>query len=176
MSTFPQWLRQQLNALDRLESHPDPPEHVFDDVAAMIRDAGRRAAKAGIPAAVEACDIRPGPVAIDLARKILAECLAATGDESASLTPPQAAKRLGVSPETVIGWIRSGELKAANVGKGKKRARYRIEPDALAEFQRKRCADVTPEKTPQRRRRKSLGSLIVRRFSGGQETSRERGP
>ncbi|RIK73292.1 MAG: hypothetical protein DCC68_25165 [Planctomycetota bacterium] len=169
---FANWLKKQLNAIDRLENHPDPPECVFDDVAATIAEAGRRAAKAGVVKAVEACQIRPGPVAISLARKILAECLAVIDNESGSLTPPEVAKRLGVSPETVIGWIRSGELKAANVGKGKKRARYRIEPDALAEFQQRRSN--APENPPQRRRRKSLGSLVVTRYSQGRPAKRGR--
>ena len=42
------------------------------------------------------------------------------------LTPPQVAKQLSVDPATVINWIRSGELKASNVGKGAQRPRYRI--------------------------------------------------
>jgi excisionase family DNA binding protein len=130
--------------------------------------------RVAVTVGLKACQIRPGPVAPSLARRILAECLAAIGKESGSLTPPQAAKQLGVSPETVIGWIRSGELKAANVGKGKKRPRYRIEPEALAEFQRKKMPEVTPTQ-PVKRRRKSLGNLVVRRFSGGPSAKRERG-
>lgn len=33
------------------------------------------------------------------------------------LTVPEVAKRLKVHPKTVLGWIRSGELKAVRVGK-----------------------------------------------------------
>jgi excisionase family DNA binding protein len=174
MSTFAQWIRAELKALDRLESHPELDQSAFDDIAITIREAGRRAAAAGLPQAVEACRIRRGPVGTDLARQILAECLAAMSSEAVSLTPPQVATQLGVAPETVIGWIRAGELKAANVGKGKKRPRYRIEPEALAEFQRKKMPEVTPTQ-PANRRRKSFGNLVVRRFSGGPSAKRGRG-
>lgn len=54
-----------------------------------------------------------------------------------ALTPPAVAKRLGVSPETVIGWIKSGQLKASNIGKGSQKPRYRITPDDLATFLKK---------------------------------------
>jgi excisionase family DNA binding protein len=47
------------------------------------------------------------------------------------LTPPQVAKRLGVTPETVIGWIKTGQLKASNIGNGKARPRYRIRQSAV---------------------------------------------
>lgn len=36
----------------------------------------------------------------------------------ATYNPADIAKRLHVSPATVIGWIRGGELKAANIGSG----------------------------------------------------------
>ena len=44
------------------------------------------------------------------------------------LTVPEVAERLKVHPKTVLGWIRSGELKAVRVGKS-----WRLlEPDVLA--------------------------------------------
>lgn len=48
------------------------------------------------------------------------------GQPKSVLTPPELAEELGTTPETVIGWINTGKLRAANVGKGKLRARYRI--------------------------------------------------
>jgi hypothetical protein len=49
------------------------------------------------------------------------------------LTPPLAAKQIGCAPETIIGWIRSGALKASNLAKGQ-RPRYVIDPDDLSAF------------------------------------------
>lgn len=67
------------------------------------------------------------------------------------MAPPAVAKRLGVAPEKVIGWIRSGKLKAVNVGDGIVRPRYRVSPDALDDFLRSR--DASPAPKPARRRR-----------------------
>lgn len=50
------------------------------------------------------------------------------------LTVQQAAQRVGVAPETIMGWVNSKQLKAANVGKGMKRGRYRIAPEDLDRF------------------------------------------
>lgn len=50
------------------------------------------------------------------------------------LTPQQAADRLGVGVETMLGWIHSKQLKAVNVGKGRQRGRYRIQPEDLERF------------------------------------------
>ncbi len=50
-----------------------------------------------------------------------------------TLKPGDVAKQLSVSPATVIGWIRSGQLKAANIAKGP-RPRYVIRPSDLDAF------------------------------------------
>lgn len=76
------------------------------------------------------------------------------------LTPPEAAKQLGVSPDTVRGWIASGELKAANVAGPGKRASHRITREALAEFERRRTKIVEPLKIG--RRRKPTAQLVQR--------------
>lgn len=128
---FANWLEKQLNAIDRLENHPDKPEHFFDDLAATIREAGRRAAKAGVVKAVEACSIRPGPIAPSLARKILAECLAAVPqvDDCGPLTVAQAAERMNVSTRQVYALCERGEL-------GHTTNPIRIPADAIDEYQR----------------------------------------
>lgn len=54
------------------------------------------------------------------------------------LTPPQVAEQLGVDPATVICWIRSGQLKASNVGKGAQRPRYKIRQSDLDQFLKSR--------------------------------------
>lgn len=49
------------------------------------------------------------------------------------MTPPQVAELLGVSPETVISWIRSKMLKASNLATGP-RPSYRVTRAALDDF------------------------------------------
>jgi excisionase family DNA binding protein len=69
------------------------------------------------------------------------------------LTPPEVAKRLGVSPDAVRGWIRSGELKAINVADLKKsRPRFRVSLEALAQFEKLRQVIPPPPVTRRRRR------------------------
>jgi len=55
-----------------------------------------------------------------------------TADSRDKLTPPEVARRWGVAPETVISWIRSGELKAIDVSArpGIGRPRYRIDSNS----------------------------------------------
>lgn len=76
------------------------------------------------------------------------------------LTPPQAARKLGVSPDTVRGWISSDELKAVNVARPGKRANHRISREALAEFEQRR---QTKAAKPAARRRKAE-ILLVQRY------------
>jgi hypothetical protein len=69
------------------------------------------------------------------------------------------AARLGVAPETVIGWIRGGELIASNVAKRScRRPRYRVDPADLEAFlaARRPNAPFTPKV---RRRRQENGVI-----------------
>jgi hypothetical protein len=53
--------------------------------------------------------------------------------------------RLGVDTHRVIAWIRSGKLRALDVSEGTgKRARWRITPEALAQFEAEREAAASP--------------------------------
>ena len=71
------------------------------------------------------------------------------------LTPPAIANRLAVTPETVLGWIRSGELKAVNVAQRScRRPRFRVDPIDLEIFLQGRQAVSTP-KTPAPRRQRN---------------------
>ena len=69
-------------------------------------------------------------------------------------TPPQLATRLGVKPETIIRFIRRGELRAFDVSgrPGIGRPRFRIAVDAVIEFENKRSPATAAR--PARRRRK----------------------
>ncbi len=68
------------------------------------------------------------------------------------LTPPQVAEQLAVDPAKVLTWIRSGALAAVNVGEGPLRPRFRVSPEALSDFLRRRQT-TPPTPRPRRRRR-----------------------
>ena len=81
--------------------------------------------------------------------------------DSACLTPPDLAKRWHCTPETVIGAIRRGELRAFNLaGPGCSRPRWRIPPEAITEFELRRSA-VVPVKPVKRTRRDSTVKEFV---------------
>jgi excisionase family DNA binding protein len=73
------------------------------------------------------------------------------------LTPPQVAKQLGVDPATVIGWIRSKQLRASNVGKGEQRPRYRIQQSDLDAFLKTRQPEPP---SPRKQRSQKSGEVI----------------
>jgi hypothetical protein len=74
----------------------------------------------------------------------------ATSDKM--LTPPQLARRYGVKAERVIGWIRSGELRAIDLAsKGSTRPRFRIDPKDIELFELRRS--VQPAVKTMRRKR-----------------------
>ena len=75
-----------------------------------------------------------------------------------AFTPPAIAKRYAVGVGTVLGWIRSGELAAINVGSGPKRPRWRIMPEAIETFERRRTAQPATPKPA--RRRKQLQNVV----------------
>jgi excisionase family DNA binding protein len=69
-------------------------------------------------------------------------------------------RRYGVTDRTVLGWIRSGELRAVNVGRqsGAFRPRWRIPQAALDAFESLRAA-APPPPTPVRRKRPPPGVI-----------------
>lgn len=73
----------------------------------------------------------------------------------ATFTVKDLCQRFGVREHTVLAWIRSGELKAINVGRepGKKKPRWRVTPEALAAFEAARTATPDPPKVRRRRRK-----------------------
>ena len=73
-------------------------------------------------------------------------------------TPPQVAKRYGVDPSKIIGWIKRGELRAIDVSACPGgRPRFRISPADLALFEAARAAGPQPKVS---RRRKEDPSVI----------------
>jgi hypothetical protein len=78
---------------------------------------------------------------------------AATLIERTVITPPQLARRWGVSIEKILTLIARGELPGAfncalNIGPGK-RARWKIPLSTVEEFERRRAAVPPPEGGPQ---------------------------
>ena len=75
------------------------------------------------------------------------------------LTPPQLAKEWGVSPDKVVAFIRSGELRAIDISsnRGSPRPRYLIDIDDLRAFEAARAVIPPQPKTKRRRRRRDTG-------------------
>ncbi len=72
-------------------------------------------------------------------------------------SPPELAKLWGVNANKVLGFVRTGELRAVNVAASTLgRARWRISPSDIAVFEQRRSA-VAPQKT--RPRRKTAGVI-----------------
>jgi hypothetical protein len=68
------------------------------------------------------------------------------------LTPPELAQRYRCKASKIVGWIRSGELRALDLAtRGSRRPRYRISPEAIAEFERRRSAAPLPRPIRHRR-------------------------
>lgn len=76
-----------------------------------------------------------------------------------ALTIREVAERFAVGERTVIGWIRSGELRAVNCGRrpGSKKPRWRMTAESLAAFEL--CRTHTPP-PPRTRRRKQSAEAI----------------
>ena len=68
------------------------------------------------------------------------------------LTPAEAAERLSVSSDQILALIRSGRLRASNVGCGSVRPRYRIAPEAIEDLL---AGAVVRSPAPKARRRAS---------------------
>ena len=72
-------------------------------------------------------------------------------------TPPQLARHYTVSPDKVLSWIDAGELRAVDVrSPGSARPRWRISPDAIAEFEARRAATPPPKSRPRRKRQEGI--------------------
>jgi hypothetical protein len=60
-------------------------------------------------------------------------------------SPPEIGRTLKVCPERIIKWIRSGALAAVNVADGHQRPRFRVSPEALAQFLASRSTTPVPK-------------------------------
>ncbi len=80
---------------------------------------------------------------------------------SPRLTPPELAKVLRVDVHAVLRWIANGELRAVNVGSGRKRPRWRIAAEDVAAFEAARTAQP---QTPTQRRKKAASGWTFQYF------------
>jgi excisionase family DNA binding protein len=61
------------------------------------------------------------------------------------LTPPEIARLWGISPDKILGWIHSGELRAIDVATRRGgRPRYLVDVEELAAFEARRAATAFP--------------------------------
>lgn len=168
---FRRWLKAEIRWLQAHETAAA--EQVYYDAGRILADARQHAITLGLPNVAELLDCRStslsaieryhvdvGMVSPLTAQAMLSAATAALPSDKL-LTPPQVAKKYGVSPATVRGWIESGELKATNIASKGKRPMHRITSDALAEFDAKRCELAPP---PAKRRRRRKGETIVSRY------------
>lgn len=72
-----------------------------------------------------------------------------TDGSAKMITPQEVARRLGVSDDHVISWIRGGELVALDISStGARKRRYRIAESDLAAFIERRLNSNTPPVVP----------------------------
>lgn len=77
--------------------------------------------------------------------------MASTNGKKQKLTPREVGELWGVSPDTVIAWIRSGELHAIDGSQRRGgKPRYLVDLDDLRDFERRRA--VIAKQTASRRR------------------------
>jgi excisionase family DNA binding protein len=169
---------KRLNELDRWYSDDPPdPDKVADRERAIVYEIASEMALAGFHRLHAAGLTLRDDDNTERVKTYLSRCLAALRSkrrtsskgpvhESNMLTPPEVARRYGVSPDTVRAWITSGDLRAVSIGKGR-RPRYRVPREALTELDAKRLPPIVPAAPPQRRRRPKPTGLIVTRFSSG---------
>jgi excisionase family DNA binding protein len=131
----------------------------FAEAAATIREARRIAVRLGLPEIAEICDeVTTTELALPIAQKYLAKCLAALPEDKADvLTVAGVARFLGVNRGKVLGWIRSGELNAVNLSRGQ-RPRYRVSRHDLDAFMKRRTK-TPPEPRKQRKRKLPAGMI-----------------
>lgn len=87
------------------------------------------------------------------------EALRNSADFPRKLTPPKLAKLWGVSPDKILSWIRSGELRAVNIATDRScRPRYVIDRKDIEQFEATRVS--TRVERPTRRRSKKVDGIV----------------
>jgi excisionase family DNA binding protein len=154
-------IRDVITALDPYDGVPFPRKPLLSRKAVVKADLVAAGPGGTALAALERVGQELVGLFRGLADGLAARCTTRTArrkrpeaEPTSVLTPPQVAKRLGVSPDKILAWIRKGELAATNVAAGHGgRPRYRISEEDLAVFQKRRQPSK-PTTTPPRRRTK----------------------
>jgi excisionase family DNA binding protein len=84
---------------------------------------------------------------------------------SGTLTLEQVAERYGISMRNVAKLLRSGELTGVNVGVGKRNKRWRIRPQDIEAFERRRLSTPAPAAARRRRRTEQESPSYTRFFA-----------
>ncbi|MDA7915455.1 helix-turn-helix domain-containing protein [bacterium] len=119
-------LRELMELRDEYKSDPSTPDFVFEDLDECIDNLLNHG---------RAFMFDVTPVNLDSLREV-------TGSESV-LTVKESARVLGTSPQSVRNMIRTGKLKATQIGTGSQRKAYTIKRsdlDALAKIQEEPAA------------------------------------
>ena len=87
MNGFRNWLRQSIDELDRLYDHPQPHEGVWQRAAAIVHEAGSRAAQLGFAALHARSTEFAGMADVQPAKTYLAGCLGAVPTERVDFPP-----------------------------------------------------------------------------------------
>jgi excisionase family DNA binding protein len=145
MPNFRRFVEKQIR---EIESWPGLPsdeadwQQLAEDCRSLLYEVERAAMAAGVPHAVEACQVRGNSTSIKKTRQILAKCLAAsradgkaTGAKSETATNgamsvAEVAEQLGVSKSTVYTMCREGRMPCTRIG-----GRITISPVQLRSFQ-----------------------------------------
>ena len=84
-------------------------------------------------------------------RRVIAALEAPADTQRDTLTPSEVAKQLKKSPDAVLAWIKSGELKASNLATGRK-PRWTVTKSDLAAFLKSKQAPAPAPPKPRARR------------------------
>ena len=111
IADYRRWLKEGIEAISSI---PELDLPNFEDAAHTVREAGEIALRLGMPGLYRKCRVRPPMLAIDVAKALLAECLAACPEEKpeppALLSVEEVANMLGVSARTVWRRRSAGEM------------------------------------------------------------------
>lgn len=144
MHQFKRWLRARIDELRWQDRSADGlAEQVLNEAYQISIDLR-------LPKCAAACE---GPAVIGLL-----ECLNAIPRANV-FSPGEIAGQLGVSANTVRGWINSGQLNASNVATPGKRPRWRVKGEELDAFLEKRQPEVRPAKKAKRKQK-----LLVEKY------------
>jgi excisionase family DNA binding protein len=122
MSTYRRWLHGRLKAVAELDDRDECDLQELYELRSMISEAERRAAEVGCLGAVQACQIRQGPVSTSVARRVLTACLEACQPKAAEksaksmLNITEAAERLGIGVKSLRKLVARSKIRFQQAG------------------------------------------------------------